>query len=259
MLIRLAAALIILFWLLMTGLHVHRTWLGGANLLEVPTDTVLSRFLIQDAQDVLALYIDGQRRGSVNVSPAELPPQEDGIPRHRLTAFGTLFGDAPDDPGGSWRISLRLIDRQRVESLEVRIAAGGERGHVTELSVGPTPQDLSFTVRQGGEILIDSSDPDDASAINSQVAGLIGGALGTPVNPGTSPLSAAATAAAGTSILIRAYEGNGHYGGRSRKVLRLTLGLFTQEDIVITLSEAGEVIEASALGRFKLRSPLLTE
>jgi hypothetical protein len=255
MLTRLAAALIILFWLLMTGLHLHRTWLGGANLLEVPTETVLSRFLIQDAQDVLALYIDGQRRGSVNVSPAELPPQEDGIPRHRLTAFGTLFGATPDDPGGSWRISLRLIDRQRVESLEVRIASGGERGNVTELSVGPTPQDMSFTVRQGGELLIDSSDPDDASAINSQVAGLIGGALGTPGTPGTSPLSAAAS----TGILIRAYEGNGHYGGRSRKVLRLTLGLFTQEDIVITLSEAGEVIEASALGRFKLRSPLLTE
>lgn len=256
---RILSALVMLFWAVMTGLLIRDTYFPEeSRFAEVPPKFVLDLFLNhRDSATTLLLHRNQERIGHSTIYIRRQNEVKDETSVYDIQASGLVEGKSlgPSAPDFAWRISSELDAEQQWRSFIFQTgsrhesAAEGEKGPREGVSATlswmrnqATPQ---FEVRQGGRVVVDSSQAD--SLLKSGTLPL-GGLLGSSLGRG---------AALSHLAKISAREGAMTLAGKKRKCYVLQIFFAGLYEIKMLFTEAGELARIDLPNGLHLLEPTI--
>ncbi len=253
MLWRLATALILLFWAVMTGLLIQRTYFPKeSEHRPVPVKLVLARHAAAHVSGTLKLLQGSQGRGNATFMLADYPMK--GPHKGYTWQIGGLVNDPEIDDntrtqpqtGITWNFSGDFTDDERWERMG--LSARSSRLDTTVNIGWKVGEDMPvIEVRKAGELIMDTAQALAQARKNPMMSGF-GGI--TSLIPGFS----AGSPKVSLEHLVRvsASEATMRLGGKPHKAFVINLTLMGLYPAKAWFTEAGELVRVDLPQDFRL-------
>ncbi|MCE9610588.1 MAG: hypothetical protein K8R23_10380 [Chthoniobacter sp.] len=177
MLYRTAAALIVVFWLIMAGLLVRQhVGEGDAALREVPVGHVVKLLLMHEQASDLNIYSEKRHLGHLRILP-RLPTAERG---RRIEFSGNLLTNFPGVErqrmawDGVWEMEKSLATQRFALDLTLRDSIRkNATAYCTQIVVTPADNLLRWTLQSGDRLLERRQITLDAAGLDSALRELV--------------------------------------------------------------------------------------
>lgn len=263
---RFISVLIVLFWVVMTGLLVRNTYFPDeSSFAEVPPRQVFDLFLNEAAtfNNTLHLYRGAEKRGHTNFSiRKDEQGDAEGDMFYDLLATGSITLDTQDGKSvdAAFRLNARLLNAETWTAVELEITANAlaTAAFVVWKQGDKIP---SIKITKDNQVVMDSS---MLAAMLPGGGGALGGLNlggGIPLLAHLPALATAQKTAAGKDgapgPALKAREGVMDLAGKRRKCYIVTLSIMQGTEVRAFFSEVGELARVELPQDYRFIEPMM--
>ena len=255
MLWRLASALILIFWAVMTTLLVRHTYFPAeAEFAPVPMSLLMQRFASTAMpSNTLQLRQGKTLLGNATLAIVDWKDTATGASKGYTWQVGGMI-EAPPDLGQQARVTWNFSGDYTTDGRWERIALSA-RSSATDTFVNVSwklGQELPvIEVRKGDKIVMDTATAMEQAKSNPMLAGMGGMTSMLPSFLGNKAVSLEHL------INLSAKEASIRLGNRQRKAFLLTASLMNLYQTKAWFTEAGEIIKVDLPQGYRLTNPLV--